>query len=74
MADQQRDTTPEEQQPGGNREREPFTVRNIGDETAWDSGREASIGHGTHTETGARAADAETPGVKTRKPDGESSE
>ena len=40
--------------------------RTIGDGSSWDSGRGASIAHGTHNETDMRAADAETPGVKTR--------
>ena len=42
---------------------EDFNVRNIGDDTAWDSGRGASIGHGTHSETDGRTGDAETPGL-----------
>lgn len=41
-------------------------VRMIGDETAWDSGREASITRGSGVESDTRAADAETPGMKTR--------
>lgn len=48
---------------------EHFNVRNIGDGTAWDSGRGASIGHGTHSESDRRSADAETPGVNTRPQD-----
>jgi hypothetical protein len=40
--------------------------RTMGDGSAWDSGREASIAEGTHVETDIRAADAETPGVKTK--------
>lgn len=31
-----------------------------------DRSREASIAEGTHVETDLRAADAETPGVKTK--------
>ena len=42
-----------------------------GDETAWDAGRESSIGHGTHAENDVYAADAETPGVRTKKEDPE---
>jgi hypothetical protein len=43
-----------------------FNVRMMGDNTAWDSGRDASITDGTAVETDTRAADAEAPGVKTR--------
>lgn len=46
-----------------------FNVRNMGDDTAWDSGRGASITRGTRVENDTRAADAETPGVKTRRPE-----
>lgn len=46
---------------------EAFNVRTMGDGTAWDSGREAAITDGTRTESGTRAADAETPGVPTRR-------
>ena len=52
-----------------NKDEKDFNVRNIGDATAWDSGRESSIGHGTHSVSDTRSADAETPGVKTKKPD-----
>jgi hypothetical protein len=44
-----------------------FNYRVVGDGTAWDSGRDASIAHGTRSENDVRAADAETPGVKTRE-------
>jgi hypothetical protein len=44
-----------------------FNFRVVGDGTAWDSGRNASIAHGTHSENDVRGADAETPGVKTRE-------
>lgn len=40
--------------------------RMIGEGTAWDSGREASIARGTGVESDTRAADAETPGMTTR--------
>ena len=56
MAEQKKDSSPTE-------------VRDIGDGTAWDTGRGASIGHGTHSENDVRNADAETPGVKTRDAD-----
>jgi hypothetical protein len=46
---------------------EHFNVRNIGDDTAWDSGRGASIGHGTHSVTDTPSAAAEAPGVNTRR-------
>jgi len=46
-----------------------LNVRNIGDGSAWDTGREASIGHGTHSISDTRSADAETPGVQTRDAD-----
>jgi hypothetical protein len=46
-------------------------VRNLGDGSDWDHGREASIGHGTHSETDMRSADAETPGVQTGEPEDE---
>ena len=52
-----------------NKDERDFNVRNVGDDTAWDSGRGASIGHGTHSENDVRSADAETPGVKTKKAD-----
>jgi hypothetical protein len=52
-----------------NKDEPDFNVRNLGDDTAWDSGRGASIGHGTNAVPRARAADAETPGVKTRDAD-----
>ena len=45
---------------------EDFNVRNIGDGTSWDTGREASVSRGTGVETETRSADAETPGIKTR--------
>ena len=41
--------------------------RVVGDGTAWDSGREASIAHGARAGNDVRAADAEAPGVKTRE-------
>ena len=43
-----------------------FNVRNIGDGTVWDTGRDAAITDGTRGEAETRAADAETPGVQTR--------
>jgi hypothetical protein len=46
-----------------------FNVRNIGDGSEWDSGRGASIGHGTHSISDTRSADAETPGVETTRDD-----
>jgi hypothetical protein len=49
--------------------RDEDAVRNLGDDTAWDSGRGGSIGHGTHSENDVRSADAGTPGVKTRSSD-----
>lgn len=50
-------------------EQQEAEVRNMGDGTSWDSGRESSIGHGTHSENDVRGADAETPGVKTKDAD-----
>lgn len=44
-----------------------FNVRTMGDETAWDAGREAAITGGTRGGTETRAADAETPGVPARR-------
>ena len=43
-----------------------FNVRNIGDGTAWESGRGAASTDAPRIETETRAADEETPGVKTR--------
>ena len=43
-----------------------FNVRNIGDGTALDLGRGAASTDATRIETETRAADEETPGVKTR--------
>jgi hypothetical protein len=40
--------------------------RTMGDGSEWDRGREAAITDGTGVEPDTRAADAETPGVKTR--------
>ena len=48
-----------------------FNFRTTGDGTSWDSGREASITGGTRVETDTPAADAGTPGVKTRPADEE---
>lgn len=50
-----------------NDEGKDFNFRVVGDGTAWDSGRGASIAHGTSGENDVRAADAETPGLKTRE-------
>lgn len=46
-----------------------FNFRVVGDGTSWDSGRETTITEGTRIESDTRAADAETPGVKTRPAD-----
>lgn len=46
-----------------------FNFRTTGDGTAWDTGRDASVTDGTRNETDTRAADASTPGVKTRRPE-----
>ena len=43
--------------------------RVMGDGTSWDAGREASVTRGTAVETDTRAADAEVPGVKTKRPE-----
>jgi hypothetical protein len=43
-----------------------FNFRTTGDGSSWDNGRQASISEGTRVETGTRAADSETPGVKTK--------
>jgi hypothetical protein len=51
-----------------------FNFRTTGDGTAWDSGRDASVTDGTRTQTDTRAADAETPGVKTRRPEDDKGE
>lgn len=40
--------------------------RVMGDETAWDTGLEGSVGHGSGVETDTRLPDAETPGVRTK--------
>jgi hypothetical protein len=48
-----------------------FNFRTMGDGTAWDSGREASVTRGSAVESETRAADAEAPGVKTRLSDQE---
>jgi hypothetical protein len=55
-----------------NEDQEGFSFRTMGDETAWDAGREASITDGSRIESETRAADAGTPGVKTRKAEDES--
>jgi hypothetical protein len=52
-----------------NEDQRDFDVRTMGDGSAWDAGREASITDGTRGETETRAADAETPGVSTRPSD-----
>ena len=40
-----------------------FNFTTTGDGTAWDSGRNSSIAHGTPAEEDLRSADAEVPGV-----------
>jgi hypothetical protein len=46
-----------------------FNFRTTGDDSSWDTGREASISEGTQLENDTRAADAETPGVRTKRSD-----
>ena len=43
-----------------------FNFRTLGDETTWDTGREATVTGGTRVENDVRAADAEAPGVGTK--------
>ena len=43
-----------------------FNFRTTGDGSSWDNGRQASISEGTGVDTETRAADAQSPGVKTK--------
>ena len=46
-----------------NKDEPGFNVRNVDDDTASDSGGDASLGRGTHSERDVRSRDADTAAV-----------